>query len=114
LAVPNSIPCPPAKTRQLHRLPGIFARAIKNCIVMMAVSLNVQAKIVRTNARSGKIMFDITEAMPWLRWLAAGLSPRRRGLTPGLVHVGFAFSEFFGSPLPISFHHGSVVDLWLL
>jgi hypothetical protein len=28
-------------------------------------------------------------AVPWLRWLVAGLSPRRPGFHPGSVHVGF-------------------------
>jgi hypothetical protein len=28
-------------------------------------------------------------AMPWLRWLVTGLSPRRPRLTSGSVHVGY-------------------------
>jgi hypothetical protein len=29
------------------------------------------------------------QAVPWLRWLVAGLSPRRPGFNPGSVHVEF-------------------------
>jgi hypothetical protein len=29
------------------------------------------------------------QAVPWLRRLVAGLSPRRSGFDPGSVHVGF-------------------------
>jgi hypothetical protein len=28
-------------------------------------------------------------AVPWLRWLVAGLSPRRPGFALGSIHVGF-------------------------
>jgi hypothetical protein len=28
-------------------------------------------------------------AVPWLRWLVAGHSPRRSGFAPGSIHVGF-------------------------
>jgi hypothetical protein len=46
-------------------------------------------------------------AVPWLRSLVAGLSPRRPGFAPGSIYVGFVvdkvtlgqvFSEFFGFP----------------
>jgi hypothetical protein len=54
----------------------------------------------------------LSKVVPWLRWLVAGISPRR----PGSIHVGFVvdkvalgqvFSEFFGFPLSISFHRRS-------
>jgi hypothetical protein len=32
---------------------------------------------------------ELTKAVPWLRRLVAGLSPRRLGFDPGSVHVGF-------------------------
>jgi hypothetical protein len=32
-------------------------------------------------------------AMPWLRRLVAGLSPRRPGFDPGSVHVGFVVDK---------------------
>jgi hypothetical protein len=32
-------------------------------------------------------------AVPWLRWLVTGLSPRRPGLDPGSVHVGFVVDK---------------------
>jgi hypothetical protein len=32
-------------------------------------------------------------AVPWLRQLVAGLSPRRPGLDPGSVHVGFVVDK---------------------
>jgi hypothetical protein len=56
------------------------------------------------------------KAVPWLRWLVAGLSPRRPGFEPGSIHVGFVvdkvalgqvFSEVFGFTLSISFHRRS-------
>jgi hypothetical protein len=33
------------------------------------------------------------EAMPWLRRLVSGLSPRRPGLDPGSFHVGFVVDK---------------------
>jgi hypothetical protein len=32
-------------------------------------------------------------AVPWLRWLVAGLSPWRPRFTPGLIHVGFVVDK---------------------
>jgi hypothetical protein len=32
-------------------------------------------------------------AVPWLRWLVAGLKPRRPEFTPGLYHVGFVLDK---------------------
>jgi hypothetical protein len=34
-----------------------------------------------------------TMAVPWLRRLVAGLSPRRTGFDPGSVHVGFVVDK---------------------
>jgi hypothetical protein len=51
-------------------------------------------------------------AVPWLRSLVAGLSPRRPGFVPGSIHVGFVvdwdrfFSEFFSFPLSI--YHSTI------
>jgi hypothetical protein len=40
-------------------------------------------------------------AVPWLRRLAAGLSPRRPGFDPGSVHVGFIMDKVaLGQVLP--------------
>jgi hypothetical protein len=56
-------------------------------------------------------------AVPWLRRLVAGLSPRRPGLDPRSVHVRFvvdkvALGQVFlrdvGFPLPILFHWCSI------
>jgi hypothetical protein len=33
------------------------------------------------------------QAVPWLRRLVAGLSPRRPGFEPGSVHVGFVVEK---------------------
>jgi hypothetical protein len=58
----------------------------------------------------------VEKAVPWLRSLVAGLSPRKSGFAPGSIHVGFVvdkvalwqfFSNFFGLPLSISFHRRS-------
>jgi hypothetical protein len=55
-------------------------------------------------------------SVPWLTSLVAGLSLRRTGFVPRSIHVGFMvdkvawdryFSEFFGFPVNISFHHRS-------
>jgi hypothetical protein len=51
-------------------------------------------------------------AVPWLRRLVAGLSPRRPGFDPGSVHVGFvvdkvALGQVFppcSSVFPCQFH----------
>jgi hypothetical protein len=32
-------------------------------------------------------------AVPWLRSLVAGLSPRRPGFAPGSIHVGFVVDK---------------------
>jgi hypothetical protein len=58
------------------------------------------------------------QAVPLLRRLVTGLSPRRAGLDPGSVHVGFVvdkvalgqvfFPEYFGFPLSISFNRCSI------
>jgi hypothetical protein len=56
------------------------------------------------------------QAVPLLRRLVAGLSPRRPGFTPVSVHVGFVVdkvalgqvsSDFFGFSLSLSFHRVS-------
>jgi hypothetical protein len=57
----------------------------------------------------------LSEAVPWLRWLVAGLSPRRPGFASKSIqwdlwwtkwHWDGFFSEFFDFPLSISSHHG--------
>jgi hypothetical protein len=35
----------------------------------------------------------VTWAVPWLRSLVAGLSPRRPGFAPGSIHVGFVVDK---------------------
>jgi hypothetical protein len=56
------------------------------------------------------------KAMPWLKRLVAGLSPRRPGFAPGSIHAGFvvdkvALGQVFVRvprfPLSISFHRRS-------
>ena len=37
--------------------------------------------------------FKTEQAVPWLRRLAAGLSPQRPGFDPGSVHVGFVVNK---------------------
>jgi hypothetical protein len=52
-------------------------------------------------------------AVPWLKRLVAGLSPRRSGFAHGSINVGYVvekvalgqvISEIFGFPLSISVH----------
>jgi hypothetical protein len=60
-----------------------------------------------------------TRAVTWLRRLVVGLPRRRPGFAPEPVHVGFVveklalgqvfFPEFFGLPLSVSFHQGSML-----
>jgi hypothetical protein len=56
-------------------------------------------------------------AVPWLRRLVVGLSPRRSEFNPGSVHVGFVVDkvalgqvlpEYFSFPLSASFHQWSI------
>jgi hypothetical protein len=56
-------------------------------------------------------------AVPWLRLLVAGLSSQRPRFAPGSIRIrfvvdkvalGHVFSTFFGFPLSILFHHGSI------
>jgi hypothetical protein len=43
-------------------------------------------------------------AVPWVRRLVAGLSPRRPGLDPGSVHVGFVVDKVtLGQVFPTTF-----------
>jgi hypothetical protein len=44
-----------------------------------------------TPDREGNVVrpSETLEAVPWLRWLATGLSPRRPGFAPRSIHVGF-------------------------
>jgi hypothetical protein len=63
------------------------------------------------------VVRGINVAVPWLRSLVAGLSPRRPGFAPGSIHVGFvvdrvALGQVFlrvlrFSPVNISFHSRS-------
>jgi hypothetical protein len=57
-------------------------------------------------------------AVPWLRRLAAGLSPRGIKIAPGSVHVGYVMgqialgqvlTESFLSPLSTSFRRSSIL-----
>jgi hypothetical protein len=43
--------------------------------------------------RVNKELLSRVKAVPWLRRLVAGLSPRRTGLDPGSVHVGFVVDK---------------------
>jgi hypothetical protein len=49
-----------------------------------------------------EVVLQTEMAVPWLKRLVAGLSPRRPGFDPGSVHVGFvvdklALEQFFSS-----------------
>jgi len=57
---------------------------------------------------------DLRNAVPWLRRIDVGLSPQRSGFDTRSVHVRFVaekwhsdrfFSDCFGFPLSVSFHH---------
>jgi hypothetical protein len=66
---------------------------------------------------SQKFACNPAQAVPWLRSLVAGLSPRRPGFEPGSIHVGFMVNKVeMGqvflrvlrfSPVDISFHRRS-------
>jgi hypothetical protein len=60
--------------------------------------------------RKWNLGFKMRAAVPWLKRLVAGLTPRRPGFAPGLVHVEFVedkmalgqiFLRLFGFPLSI-------------
>jgi hypothetical protein len=38
-------------------------------------------------------VYNTWRAVPRLRWLVAGLSPRRSGFAPGSIHVGFVVDK---------------------
>jgi hypothetical protein len=40
-----------------------------------------------------RLVRRLVMAVPWLRWLVTGLSPRRPGFAPGSIHVGFAVDK---------------------
>jgi hypothetical protein len=63
------------------------------------------------------LLVPVSKAVPWLKRLDAGLSPRRSGFAPESIHVGFvvdkvALGRFSpstsDSPANISFHHCSI------
>jgi hypothetical protein len=89
---------------------------------MLTTILNISDNIVI----SIKITFYFSQnllrkqyrwVVPWLRSLVGGLSPRRPGLAPGSIHVGFIVDkvplgqDFLRvlrfSPVNISFHRRS-------
>jgi hypothetical protein len=56
----------------------------------------VQMQIMRTSlliARNVICLCNQSTAVPWLRSLVAGLSPRRAGFAPGSIHVGFVVDK---------------------
>jgi hypothetical protein len=86
-----------------------------------AASLHVKSETDYSNPRSSfnvlsrdtglhprRIEPPVTSAVPWLRRLVAGLSPRRPGFDPRSVHVGFVVDKMTGFPrvlrfFPVSF-----------
>jgi hypothetical protein len=77
-----------------------------NCILSPA-GCWVHACMLRgSNLTAVRHLPTAVRAVPWLRRLVAGLSPRRSGFDPGSVHVGFvvdkvALGQYFGFSLSI-------------
>jgi hypothetical protein len=63
--------------------------------------------------------YHSTVAVPWLRRLVAGLSPRRPGFAPVSVHVGFVDKVALGQVFSLRFsvmpcdYHSTVAVPWL-
>jgi hypothetical protein len=79
---------------------------IKIPYIFQAYSYHVPS----TSSLSNFTFYPLSEcivAVPWLKRLAAGLSPRRPGFAPGSIHVGFvvdkvALGQVFLRVLPFS------------
>ena len=64
-----------------------------------------------------QISISVQNSGAWLKWLVAGLSPRRFRFDPRPVHMRFVgkvaldrfFSEYFGFTLSVSFHQCSIL-----
>jgi hypothetical protein len=55
-------------------------------------------------------------AVPWLRWLVAGFSPRRPELAPSSVHVGFVVNKVALRQVflrVIRFYPANIIPSWL-
>jgi hypothetical protein len=83
---------------------------------LRAVSHKGRDKIPHLPSESHHITAKTVGAVPWLKSLVAGLSPRRTGFAPGSIHVGFVvdkvalgqvFLRVLRFPLSISFHRRS-------
>jgi hypothetical protein len=74
----------------LKRLAGYIEDYVQ--ILKMAAELTL-SNIVHVNRveTRGNYMYHL--AVPWLRSLVAGLSPRRPGFAPGSIHVGFVVDK---------------------
>jgi hypothetical protein len=77
----------------------------------------VKPKVHYRAHKCSSLDYILGQAVPWMRSLVAGLSPRRPGFAPGSIHMGFVVDKvslgqvflrvlrFY--PVNISFHRRS-------
>jgi hypothetical protein len=71
---------------------AVRSASLNNPVIQISVGLMFVTDIVVSMLkRSGNYIYRM--AVPWLRRLVAGLSPRRSGFDPGSVHVGFVVDK---------------------
>jgi hypothetical protein len=63
---------------------GYILKILISVVGMLLASLSLSLSLS---------LFTQIVAVPWLRRLVAGLSPRRPGFDPGSVHVGFVVDK---------------------
>ena len=71
----------------------MLRRHILLAVQRRRLSLEMIVMIVMIVTIGTQTVTIATQAVPWLRLSIAGLSPRRPGFYPGLVHVGFVVDK---------------------
>jgi hypothetical protein len=97
-----------------HRTPALPVSSSQNFAKLRTRNIKLHchfsAPYWETICRlSPNIDLTQTRAEPWLRSLAAGLSPRRSGFAPGSIHVGFVVDKVaLGQVFPRVLHFSPV------
>jgi hypothetical protein len=84
-----------------------FRVTVSQCKNISRIITEASVALYIESARDGFVR--ATMAMPWLRSLVAGLSPRRPVFAPGTIHVGFVVDKVaLGQGFPLSIYHSTV------